>query len=83
LFQMKEAGWFQRVAGVVVGRVLFPGGFTFMTYEEALKRVFGEDKLLVMGADIGHTAPHMLVVNGAVGTVEVHDNIGSIEFEMK
>lgn len=80
LFQMKEAGWFERVAGVVVGRVLFSGGFTEMTYEQALKNIFGEDVMLVFDADIGHTAPHMIMVNGANAFVKVSDKKGSIEF---
>lgn len=80
LFQMKEAGWFERVAGVVVGRVLFEGGFTEMTYKQALKNIFGEDILLVFNADIGHTAPHMMIVNGAVAELKAADKKGSIEF---
>lgn len=80
LFQMNEAGWFERVAGVVVGRVLFEGGFTEMTYKQALKNIFGEDVLLVFNADIGHTAPHMMMVNGAVALVKAEDKKGSIEF---
>lgn len=80
LFQMNEAGWFERVAGIVVGRVLFEGGFTEMTYKQALKNIFGEDILLVFNADIGHTAPHMMMVNGALATVKAENKKGSIEF---
>lgn len=80
LFQMKEAGWFERVSGVVVGRVLFEGGFTEMTYKQALKNIFGEELLLIFNADIGHTAPHMIMVNGAVASVSLDGDKGSIEF---
>ena len=83
LFQMKEAGWFANVAGVVTGRVLFPGGFTEMTYEQALKNVFGEEIMLVFDADIGHTVPRMTLVNGAVCEIETEGSGGSIRFFME
>ncbi len=82
LFQMREAGWFRNVAGVLTGRVLFPGASTAMTYETALKRIFGEDVLLVTEADIGHTVPRMILVNGAVCEVQTDGAKGNLQLQM-
>ncbi len=82
LFELKEAGWFEHVKGVIVGRVLFPNEDTSMTYEKALKEIFG-DIPIIMDADIGHVAPKMTIINGSIGHVTYKNNIGKIEQYLK
>ena len=82
LFQLKESGWFEYVKGVIVGRVLFPNEDTSMTYEKALREIFG-DIPIIMDADIGHVAPKMTIINGSLGHVTFKNNKGIIEQILK
>lgn len=77
LFQLKESGWFKNIGGVIVGRVLFPNNYTSMTYEKALKEIFG-DLPIIMDADIGHVAPKMTLINGSIVEIKSKDGKGSI-----
>lgn len=79
LLQMKNANWFKYVKGVIVGRVLFPGGFTDITYQEALKQVF-PDIPIVFNADIGHVSPRFTLINGAYCSVECSEGKGKMNF---
>lgn len=82
LFQMQQAGWFKYVKAVIVGRVRFPNSFTKMTYQKALKKIF--KKLpIVFDADIGHVAPKMTIINGAIAEIESVNGKGSIKFELE
>ena len=38
---------------------------------------------VVFKVDIGHTYPHMYVVNGAMASIEIKDGHGSICYEIK
>ena len=82
LLQMKYAGYFKYCKAVLVGRVLFPNSFIDMSYEEALKKVF-IDIPVCMNMDIGHVAPKMTLINGAIINVESIDGKGNIKFELK
>ena len=80
LLQMKYAGYFKYTKAIIVGRVCFESNETGMTYIEAL------DKLnipYVMNADIGHVAPKMTMINGALMTLKTKGTQGTIEFELK
>lgn len=81
LFQMKQAGWFENVKGVIVGRVLYKEEFC-VTYQEALKRAF-KDLPIIFNADIGHVAPKMTIINGSIAKIECKDGKGKINFELK
>ena len=85
LIQMKEAGWFKYTRGVVVGRVMYPEiNFEELTYEEALKKVFGDTNIpVVFDADIGHVVPKMTFINGAIAHVIAKNGKGRVEFELK
>lgn len=82
LFQLKEAGWFKYLKGVICGRVLFPSGFTSMTYFEALKEMLG-DIPIIMDADIGHVAPKMTLINGCLCNIKYENNKGVIKQYLK
>lgn len=81
LFQMKEAGWFSYVKGIVVGRVFIPNTFTSVGYKDALLKIFG-DIPIIYNADIGHVAPKMTIINGSIANIKAKDGKGSIEFEL-
>ena len=82
LFQLKESGWFEHIKGVLIGRVMFPGGYTSMTYEKAIKEIL-PNVPIIMDADIGHVAPKMTMMNGSVAHVTYKEKKGRIEQFLK
>ena len=81
LWHMKQAGWFEGTAGFMFGRVMFPGTFLDMTYEEAIVRALG-DAPIVFNMDIGHVAPRMTVINGAMGELFSKDGKGTLKMSL-
>ena len=81
LFKMKDMGFFDNASGYVFGRVCFPGSFTGMSYVEAAKKILG-DVPMVFEADIGHVAPKMTIINGAMAELESYDGKGSLTMEL-
>ena len=73
LLQLKDSGWFNYIKGVIVGRVIFPNSYTSMTYQDALKTVFGNIPL-VFNADIGHVPPKMTLINGCIATIKASND---------
>ena len=82
LLQLKESGWFNYVKGVIVGRVLFPNSYTTMTYQNALKKVFGSIPL-IFNADIGHVPPKMTLINGCIANISFYNDKGIIKQYLK
>ena len=81
LLQMKSMGAFRSQDLVIAGRVLFPSSETGMTYEDAFKMAL--DCPVIMEADIGHTYPRMVMINGAIAQVSVKGTQGSIAFDLE
>ena len=78
LFQMKEAGWFEYIKGVVVGRVAVPRCFyKDFSYQDALKKIFPNIPL-IFNADIGHVPPKMTIINGSIAKVTCKEGKGAI-----
>jgi len=76
LWQMRQAGWFERCVGVLVGR---PDGYSDkqgFTLEDALHRIFACPVLT--GCDIGHIPPQLQFINGAPARVEYADGRAAI-----
>lgn len=82
LLQMKEAGWFKYIKGIIVGRVRYPQTFTSVTYEDALLKVFS-DIPTIFNADIGHVSPKMSLINGALTKIKCKDGKGILEFKLE
>lgn len=79
LLKMKYMGYFKYTKAILVGRVLFKNVSDLIDYEEAFKKAL-HDIDVVFKMDIGHTYPHMYVVNGAKAHVQVLNGSGSIEY---
>ena len=79
LLQMKYAGWFKGTKAILIGRVLFESSETGMTYEEAIDRALGEFPV-IRETDIGHTLPHMTMINGAVLHLTYRNKKASLSF---
>lgn len=82
LLSMKRSGWFKNTKAVILGRVCFPGGFSDITYEEAIKEVFPQEKIII-NADIGHVSPRMTIINGSYAKLKSKDGKGSLELLLK
>ncbi|MFD0895700.1 LD-carboxypeptidase [Luteolibacter ambystomatis] len=76
LWQMRLAGWFEGLSGMMFGRsaardVNDPES---LSYVEAVASVVGDLSIPVLyDADFGHRPPQMILVNGAVASVEWRD----------
>jgi len=82
LWQMRQAGWFGRCAGVLMGRPDGCADTHDFTPEDALRRAFdGMDIPVLTGCDIGHIPPQLQLVNGAFARVEYADGRAKIHQE--
>ena len=71
LHGMRLAGWFDRCAGVLIGRTSAPDADT-MTQHEAVRDALGDLGVpVVLDVDFGHQQPMMPLVLGASARVEV------------
>jgi muramoyltetrapeptide carboxypeptidase len=72
LWQMRLAGWFQGIDGIIFGRSTGPEATEpeNLTYLEAIQSVLVDLNVTVLlDADIGHQPPQMTLVNGALAHV--------------
>lgn len=84
LWQLKEAGWFDYTKGFIFGRPAFFDPLSDIPYDEAILSVLGEFKVpIILEADIGHKAPQMTLINGAIASINSEGGKGSIVLEMK
>ena len=83
LWNMRLAGWFDGLAGILLGRSAGPDSEAF-SYADALHDVFDDRPApIIYDADIGHRSPQMTVVNGALATVESSGGQGSITLALE
>ncbi len=64
LYKFKYAGYFEYTKCILIGRILFKNGYTNKTYEDVIKDVIPDIKI-VYDLDIGHVAPKMTIINGS------------------
>ena len=89
--QMKYAGWFRFTKAVLLGRTLFEKSESGMTYDEAVERAFGgagQKEMpgppqipVIWEADIGHTIPHMTMINGAILRLDYEGGRGTLVYQ--
>ena len=85
LWQLSEAGWFEKVKGFLIGRP--------MHYNENIMGLDCRDVTLqmlkkynvpiVFDIDLGHLPPQMPMVSGAIGDVKVAGNSISLQYILK
>ena len=66
---------------MIFGRTVFESSDTGMTYEEAASMALG-DIPVINHADIGHTAPMMTMINGAVLNLVYKNNKMTLSFSL-
>ncbi|MBP5654299.1 MAG: LD-carboxypeptidase [Clostridiales bacterium] len=84
LWQMDNAGWFEGCAGILIGR---PGGTPdfegfdhIAAYKDGLKHL---NVPIILDIDLGHVAPQIPFVCGALGQVEAMGQNMSVEYILK
>ena len=84
LLQLKYAGWFKYSKAFVFGRIAVRNEVFDMKYSEAVLRALSdiEDISIIMEADIGHVAPKMTIINGAVIHGNWENGKGQISFTL-
>jgi muramoyltetrapeptide carboxypeptidase LdcA involved in peptidoglycan recycling len=69
LHHLRQAGWFDRANGVLVGRSACPASGAFSQHD-ALIHALGDLSLSVLyDVDLGHIPPQLAIINGALTTV--------------
>lgn len=82
LWQLKESGWFQYTKGFIFGRPAFYNPDSEISYDEAVLSVLEEFNVpIILDADIGHKAPQMTMVNGAMAYIHSKDGKGTVKFD--
>ncbi|MDO4466972.1 MAG: LD-carboxypeptidase [Bacillota bacterium] len=82
LLKMKYMNYFDYTKAILVSRVLFERESKLISYQEAFKKAC-PDIPIIFETDIGHTYPHMLVINGALAHVQIKDGKGQITYKLK
>jgi muramoyltetrapeptide carboxypeptidase LdcA involved in peptidoglycan recycling len=85
IWQMKNAGWFQNLAGFLIGRPLCFGEEAFgIDQYRAVTDLLAEYGVpVIMDMDIGHLPPMMPLIVGATAAVDVKGNEVSITYTWK
>lgn len=80
LWQMKSAGYFENCRGIIFGRPLFVReDYGVKFYEAVLGALKDLNIPIIYDIDIGHVAPQMSVVNGAIIDVVYEKGKGKIK----
>ncbi len=78
---MRKLGWMEDCTGIVFGRELFYSGA--LSYREtAMSELSDIEVPIVFGADVGHKAPRMTFINGALATFDVRDGACGLSYKL-
>lgn len=67
LIQLKEAGWFGSVKGILFGRDLNNQPLFDITHEEVIKDILNNLNIpIITNMDIGHVKPMITIINGSL-----------------
>ena len=82
LWQLENAGWFEKVKGFLIGRPLHYNEKYFgIDCREATIRILKKHNVpIILDIDLGHLPPQMPIVSGAVGDVNAVGNSASIKY---
>ena len=79
LWKMKNAGYFKYCKGILFGRPLFIREDYGMTFKDAIEQALTELSIpVIYDVDIGHLAPQMPILNGAILEAECKNGKGNI-----
>ena len=82
LRRMRELGWTDGCTGFVFGRPLFYHGES--SYVDVVSAELSDMGVpLVFDADVGHKAPRMTFINGALATFDVRDGACELSYSFR
>ncbi len=84
LWKFKDNRWFLYTKGIIFGRMPKIESYYGFSLEEVLSEVLGDLEVpIIMDVDIGHVAPRLTIINGAIATIISKNGKGSITFNLK
>ena len=84
LWQMKEANWFKYVKGIVFGRSATDSSYYNVSFKNAISTSLSYLNVpIIYDVDIGHVAPRMTIINGAIANINFCNGKGYIEMFCK
>ena len=78
LHHLKLVGWFERANAVLLGRSTGKVENEFSNHDAILSALGNLNIPIIYDVDIGHAQPQMIVVNGALATVQFEGRGGSL-----
>ncbi len=84
LWQLKNAGWFEHVTGMIMGRPKNGAEMFDVDVREAIHNNVKDLNIpVIYDADFGHVPPSWTIINGAIGTIKYKDGKCSIKYELR
>lgn len=84
LWQLKEASWFSNARGFIFGRTMTRKSSVNISFEESVMEILEDLKVpIIFEADIGHVAPQMTLINGAIADIKSKKGKGEILFDVR
>ena len=84
LWQLKEAGWFLNINGILIGRTRSKKRIGDFTYLDSFHKIFDDMNIpVIYDVDIGHVMPQFAIINGSFATFTYKNGKGNIIQEKK
>lgn len=84
LWQMKEAGWFNNIKGILFGRSAATKAALDLNLFDVTKDILKDLKIpVIMEMDIGHVSPMLTIFTGALIEVTNSEKISEVKFSLK
>ncbi len=81
LWKFRDNGWFQYCKGIIFGRSATNASNYDISFLEAIRSSLEMLQIpIIVNADIGHVAPRMTIINGALASVTSEGGCGKISF---
>lgn len=83
LWKMKNMDYFKYCKCIIFGRSATESSYYNISFKEAVKHSLEELNIpIIINTDIGHVAPRMTIINGAIVNIKSKEGRGSINFEL-
>lgn len=84
MWQFKQLGYLKYTKGIVFGRTGIEKSYYNISFKEAIKQSLSDLNIpIILETDIGHKAPRMTIINGAIASIKSSKGKGCIEFELR
>lgn len=83
LWKFRESSWFEYCKGIIFGRCATNTSYYNISLEEALHHSLDCLEIpVIINADIGHIAPRMTIINGAIVEITSEDGRAEVNFKL-